>query len=93
MEIFCQKIIIFFLQKWSIFVKNGNFMSKIVIFCQLIIQKLVISGQFNALKWSIFVKNGNFMSKDGNFLSKITGQFNAFLNKNVQKMVNFCQKW
>ena len=76
----------------TIFVKNGNFMSKIVIFCQLIIQKLVIfcqkiikkklviSGQFNALKWSIFVKNGNFMSKGGNFLSKITNNCH-FLSK------------
>ena len=83
---------IFFLQKWSIFVKNGNFMSKIVIFFSIINtktchflsnnnkKKLVISGQFNSLKWSIFVKNGNFMSKGGNSLSKIT------------KIVIFCQK-
>ena len=48
-------------------------------------------------------KGGNFFVKNNKqlsfFVKKIIqklvflGQFNAFLNKNVQKMVNFCQKW
>ena len=53
-----------------------------------------LSFQVNLMHFlSKITKNCHFLSKK--IIKKLVflGQFNAFLNKNVQKMVNFCQKW